>query len=72
MNIPQAARNPMKWQQQTSSPHRAQDYVIIALFLLPAVVLFLIYTIFRSIYYSLFNWNSLGPATKFVRLNNFK
>jgi len=49
--------------------------VTIALFLLPAVILFtlfLIYPIFRSVYYSLFNWNGLGPATKFVGLNNFK
>ena len=57
------------------SPRRAQDYVTIVLFLLPAVilfVLFLIYPIFRSAYYSLFNWNGLGPATKFIGLNNFK
>jgi raffinose/stachyose/melibiose transport system permease protein len=49
--------------------------VTVALFLLPAVilfVLFLIYPIFRSVYYSLFNWNGLGPATKFIGLNNFK
>ena len=49
--------------------------VTIALFLLPAFVLFLlflIYPIFRSVYYSLFNWNGLGPATNFVGLNNFK
>jgi raffinose/stachyose/melibiose transport system permease protein len=60
---------------RTRSPRRAQDYVTIALFLLPAVilfVLFLIYPIFRSVYYSLFNWNGLGPATKFIGLNNFK
>ena len=47
----------------------------IALFLLPAVILFvifLIYPIARSVYYSLFNWNGLGPATKFIGLNNFK
>jgi raffinose/stachyose/melibiose transport system permease protein len=24
------------------------------------------------VYYSLFNWNGLGPATKFIGLNNFK
>jgi raffinose/stachyose/melibiose transport system permease protein len=49
--------------------------VTIGLFLLPAVILFalfLIYPIFRSAYYSLFNWNGLGPATKFIGLNNFK
>ena len=57
------------------SPRRTQDYVTIALFLLPAVilfVLFLIYPIARSMYYSLFNWNGMGPATRFIGLNNFK
>ena len=56
-------------------PRRTQDYVTVALFLLPAVilfVLFLIYPIFRSVYYSTFNWNGMGPAIKFVGLNNFK
>jgi raffinose/stachyose/melibiose transport system permease protein len=75
MNIPQVRRDPLKLQPHTRSPRRAQDYVTIALFLLPAVilfVLFLIYPIFRSAYYSLFNWNGLGPATKFVGLDNFK
>ncbi len=60
---------------RTRPPRRTQDYVTITLFLLPAVVLFvlfLIYPILRSTYYSLFNWNGLGPATKFVGLNNFK
>ena len=60
---------------QTRARRRGKDYVTIALFLLPAVILFalfLIYPIFRSGYYSLFNWNGLGPATKFVGLNNFK
>jgi raffinose/stachyose/melibiose transport system permease protein len=49
--------------------------VTIVLFLLPAFVLFilfLIYPIFRSVYYSLFNWNGLGPAVNFVGLDNFK
>ncbi len=75
MNIVQARRNDSVSSPQTRSPRRGQDYVTIALFLLPAVILFtffLIYPIFRSAYYSLFNWNGLGPATKFVGLNNFK
>jgi raffinose/stachyose/melibiose transport system permease protein len=52
-----------------------QDSVLIALFLLPAFVLFLlfvIYPIFRSIYFSMFDWNGLGPAVDFVGLQNFK
>lgn len=54
---------------------RNQDRLIIALFLLPALILFLlfvVYPIFRSVYFSMFNWNGLGPATKFVGLGNFR
>ncbi len=57
------------------TPRRAQDYLTIILFLLPAFVLFvlfLVYPILRSTYFSLFNWNGMGPATKFVALNNYK
>ena len=75
MNIAQVRRNDSKSPIRGRSPRRIQDYVTIGLFLLPAVILFalfLIYPIFRSIYYSLFNWNGLGPATKFIGLNNFK
>jgi raffinose/stachyose/melibiose transport system permease protein len=75
MNIAQVRRNDFKPPVRSRSPRRTRDYVTVALFLLPAVilfVLFLIYPIFRSVYYSLFNWNGLGPATKFIGLNNFK
>ena len=75
MNITQARRNDSMSSSRNSSPRHARDYVTVALFLLPAVILFilfLIYPIFRSAYYSLFNWNGLGPATKFVGVNNFK
>ena len=43
--------------------------------MLPAFVIFLlfiIYPIFRAVYYSLFNWNGLGPAIDFVGLDNFR
>ena len=75
MNIAQVRGNRFKPPVRTGSPRRARDYVTIALFLLPAVilfVLFLIYPIFQSVYYSQFNWNGLGPATKFIGLDNFK
>jgi raffinose/stachyose/melibiose transport system permease protein len=75
MNIGQVSRNDIKSPLRPRSARRTKDYVTVALFLLPAVilfVLFLVYPIFRSVYYSLFNWNGLGPATKFVGLNNFK
>ena len=75
MNIPQVIKTPMKWQQRIKPPKRVQDNLTIFLFLLPSFVLFLlfiIYPIFRASYFSLFNWNGLGPATDFVGLNNFK
>ncbi len=60
---------------RTRPTRRAKDYVTIILFLLPAFILFfvfLVYPIIRSVYFSLFNWNGLGPATKYVGLDNFK
>jgi raffinose/stachyose/melibiose transport system permease protein len=54
---------------------RFQDRLVIALFLLPAVILFMvfvIYPIFRSVYFSTFNWNGLGPATDYVGLGNYQ
>ncbi len=53
---------------------KIQDNLVVALFLAPAFILFiifLIYPIFRSLYFSFFDWNGLGPATKFVLLNNY-
>lgn len=58
-----------------SSSRRSQDMLVVVLFLLPALILFLlfvIYPIFRSIYFSMFNWNGLGPAVKFVMLSNYQ
>jgi raffinose/stachyose/melibiose transport system permease protein len=45
------------------------------MFLTPAIVLFLIFVIYpivQSIYYSLFDWKGFGPAVDFVGLENFK
>ncbi|HTP00210.1 MAG TPA: sugar ABC transporter permease [Anaerolineales bacterium] len=56
------------------STRRVQDYITIVLFLAPAFILFLVflvYPILRSIYFSMFVWNGLGPAVKFVGLGNF-
>lgn len=75
MDITSARRDDLELQQQSRTPHRGQDYLTITLFLLPAFVLFLlflVYPIFRSLYYSMYNWNGLGPATIFVGLDNFK
>jgi raffinose/stachyose/melibiose transport system permease protein len=61
--------------RQAGFSRRAQDNLTIALFLLPAFALFLIfliYPIFQSVYYSFFNWKGFGPAVDFVGLDNFK
>ena len=74
MELP-VIRNIMKSERNSHSPRKVQDNLTIALFLAPAFALFLVflvYPIFRSVYYSLFNWNGLGPAVDFVGLNNFK
>ncbi|MGZ9166998.1 MAG: carbohydrate ABC transporter permease, partial [Anaerolineales bacterium] len=65
----------LKLKRVSGAPRRLQDSLLIGLFLLPALILFLlfvIYPIFRSIYFSLFDWNGLGPAVDFVGLQNFK
>jgi len=67
--------NVMKSDRNSRSARQSKDFVTIALFLAPAFILFLIFLvfpIFRSVYYSLFNWNGLGPAVDFVGLDNFK
>jgi len=65
----------LKLKRVSGAPRRFQDSLLIVLFLLPALILFLlfvIYPIFRSIYFSMFDWNGLGPAVDFVGLQNFK
>jgi raffinose/stachyose/melibiose transport system permease protein len=69
-----AIPNILKLKRASSVPRRLQDTLLIALFLSPALVLFLlfvIYPIFRSLYFSMFDWNGLGPAVDFVGLKNF-
>lgn len=65
----------LKLKRVSGSPRRLQDTLIITLFLLPALILFLlfvVYPIFRSIYFSMFDWNGLGPAIDYVGLENFE
>lgn len=64
-----------KLRRISGGPRRVQDTLLISLFLLPALILFLlfvIYPIFRSIYFSMFDWNGLGRADHFIGLENFK
>jgi raffinose/stachyose/melibiose transport system permease protein len=75
MNSSRVRSDPLRRQQRFGSRRRVQDYTTIVLFLLPAFVfffLFLIYPIFRAGYFSLFNWNGMGPAINFIGLDNFK
>ena len=75
MNIAQAHRDETTLPKRNHSPRRTQDRMTIGLFLLPGFVLFLvflIYPIVSSVHYSLYNWNGIGPAVKFVGLDNFK
>lgn len=70
-----AITNIFKLKRGTGTPRGFQDTLTIVLFLLPALVLFLlfvVYPIFQSIYYSFFNWKGFGPADDFVGLDNFK
>jgi raffinose/stachyose/melibiose transport system permease protein len=70
-----ATPDTLKIRGVSAAPRRPQNTLVIALFLLPALVLFLlfvIYPILISLYYSLFDWNGLGPAVDFVGLRNFQ
>ncbi len=52
-----------------------EDLLTIVFFLSPSMILFvvfLIYPIFQSVYYSFFNWKGFGPAVDFVGLENFR
>jgi len=68
-------QNIFKLNRGSGSPRRSEDNLTIFLFLLPAVALFLVfvvYPILQSIYYSLFSWKGFGPAVDFVGVDNFK
>ena len=68
-------QNIFKLSRGSGSPRKFQDNLTIFLFLLPAITLFLVfvvYPILQSVYYSLFNWKGFGPAVDFVGMENFK
>jgi raffinose/stachyose/melibiose transport system permease protein len=69
-----ADRSTLGARQQAGLRRRARDNLTIFLFLLPALalfILFVIYPILQSVYYSLFNWKGLGQATDFIGLGNY-
>jgi raffinose/stachyose/melibiose transport system permease protein len=61
--------------KETRPQRRTQDSLAIIVFLLPALALFLIFVIYpilQSVYYSLFDWKGLGAATDFIGLENYR
>jgi raffinose/stachyose/melibiose transport system permease protein len=75
MKVVSVGEDALRLRQPARLSRRLQDNLTIASFLLPALVLFLIflvYPIFQSVYYSLFDWKGFGPAVDFVGLNNFQ
>ncbi len=69
--------NSVEEQKETlsASPRRASLVLTVALFLLPAFILFaafVVYPMLQSLYYSLFNWKGFGPAVDFVGLGNYQ
>jgi raffinose/stachyose/melibiose transport system permease protein len=64
----------MKSDPSSGNKYRAQEVLTIVLFLLPAVALFLVFIVWpivRSFYYSTFDWNGFGPAVKNVGIDNY-
>jgi raffinose/stachyose/melibiose transport system permease protein len=60
--------------EHSMKSYKRQYNLTAFLFLLPAFVLFflfLVYPIGLSAYYSLFDWNGLGPVTDYVGLDNY-
>lgn len=75
MQLPPIVRNEFHFQKNAKKNQRFQNRSTIILFLLPALVLFflfVIYPIFRSIYYSMFDWKGFGPAVDYIGLGNYK
>jgi len=69
------AQNRANQKNASGFPRKLKDRLVIALFLLPALILFItfvIYPIYRSIYYSTFNWKGFGPAVESIGLDNYR
>ena len=75
MQFPLITRNITKQRKSTISNKQRQDRLVIILFLLPALILFIlfvVYPIYRSVYYSTFDWKGFGPAVDNVGLDNYR
>lgn len=76
MGVPQPRILPREIPQsrQESKRQTSGQAWIIGLFLLPGAIvytLFLIWPIIQAVYYSLWNWNGLGPVANFVGTGNY-
>lgn len=73
MGIPLVRRS-VQANPKARAPRKVKDGATIALFLLPAfvlVIVFVVYPILRAAYFSTFDWNGLGPAVNYVGLGNY-
>jgi len=64
-----------RFSNATGTTRRSRDRLVIFLFLLPAIILFLlfvIYPIFRSVYYSTFDWKGLGAPVDNIGIENYR
>jgi raffinose/stachyose/melibiose transport system permease protein len=56
-------------------PRRSRTWLTIGLFLLPALLLYLVFVlmpIIQAAHYSLYKWNGLTPLTDFIGLKNYQ
>ena len=61
--------------QTRSGQGKTRAALTIAAFVLPALllyILFVLYPIVQAAFYSLYDWNGLGPLRKFVGLDNYR
>jgi len=75
MNTASTSEEILNLPKGTRFSRRIHENLTIVLFLLPSFVLFIVfvvYPIFQSIYYSFFNWKGFGPAVDFIALENYK
>jgi len=70
-----ATQGAIKTFGSSSAKRKFRNGLGIFLFLVPGLVifmLFVIYPIYRSVYFSTFNWNGLGPAVNSVGFGNYQ
>src|SRR5574341_71138 len=70
-----APRDPQPRRPHATDGRRRRQWVTIALFLTPALALYLLFVlapILQAVYYSLFDWSGLGPITDFLGLDNYR